>query len=335
MWSMKKYKHLSIKERELIFLYHRQGKSKREIGQLLDRDHRTISRELLRNLGSEKKGGKQYSPFLAQALAEKRREDSKLAVKKLAEPVLRKWVIRKLGKQWSPETIAGRLKLKVPGLSVSYETIYQFIYAGENKRLRLWELLKRRHPRRQLAGLRRIKRKSLIPGRVFIEERPGEANLRLAIGHWETDNMEGPRDSKPCVSINVDRRSGVVRIGKLKNKEAKEKERSMIGQLGKFPERLVKSVTMDNGTENTNHQRIARRLGCQTYFCNPYHSWEKGSVENTIGLVRQYLPKGTDLAKITQGELSWIAWQLNHRPRKRLGYYTPSEVFEKETGWGI
>lgn len=334
MWSMKKYKHLSIKERELIFLYQRQGKSSREIGRLINRDHRTIGRELKRNSETKKKGGKQYSPFEAQALADERRKESKLTTKKLADPVLRKWVIRKLGKGWSPEQIAGRLKLKVPGLSVSHEIIYQFIYARKNRKLRLWELLRRRHPRRQFSGLRKAKKGRPIPGRIFIDQRPEEANLRLVIGHWETDNMEGPRISKACVSVNVDRRSSVVKLGRLKNKEAKEKEESIVNQLGKFPNQLVKTITMDNGKENTYHQRIAKRLGCETYFCNPYHSWEKGSVENMIGLVRQYLPKGTDLAKVTQGELSWVAWQLNHRPRKKLGYYTPSEIFEKETGWG-
>lgn len=332
---MKKYQQLSIGERELIFLYHGQGKGKREIGRLVGRDHRTVSREILRNSGLAGKRVGQYSPFLAQALTEKRRQNSKLTDRKLADPVLRKWVIRKLGQQWSPETTAGRLKLKVPKLAISHETIYQFIYAKENRRLRLWELLRRRHPRRQLTGLRKVKKKSLIPGRIFINQRPEEANLRLVIGHWETDNMEGPRNSKPCVSANVDRRSGAVNLGKLANKKAEEKEVSVVGQLGKFPGRLVKSITMDNGTENTNHRQIGQRLNCQTFFCNPYHSWEKGSVENAIGLVRQYLPKGTDLVKVTQGELSWIAWQLNHRPRKRLGYYTPSEVFEKEAGWGI
>lgn len=333
MWRMKKYQHLSGRERELIFLYQQQGKGSREIGRLLGRDHRTVGRELSRNSGSIGKGGEQYSPFLAQTLADQRRRESKAGSRKLADPALRKWVIRKLGKQWSPEQIAGRLKLKVPELSVSHETIYQFIYARENRKLKLWELLRRRHPRRQFSGLRKVKRKRPISGRIFIEQRPEEANLRLVVGHWETDNMEGPRNSKPCVCVNVDRKSSVVKLGKLNNKEAREKEKSVVGQLGKFPSRLVKSITMDNGTENTYHRQIARQLNRQTYFCNPYHSWEKGSVENVIGLVRQYLPKGTDLAEITQGELSWIAWQLNNRPRKKLGYHTPSEVFEKETGW--
>lgn len=331
---MKKYQHLAIGERELIFLYHQQGKSNREIARLIGKDQRTIGRELKRNSESEKKGGeRQYSPFRAQSLADQRRKDSKLKVKKLTDPALRGWVIRKLGKGWSPEQIAGRLKLKVSDLAVSYETIYQFIYARENRKVRLWELLRRRHSRRQFTGLRKVKRKRLIPGRIFIEQRPEEANLRLVVGHWETDNMEGLRKTPACVSVNVDRRSYVVKLGKLKNKKAEEKENSLVNQLGKLPRRLVRTLTMDNGLENCRHQKVARKLGCQTYFCNPYHSWEKGTVENTIGLVRQYLPKGTNLTEITQGELSWIAWQLNHRPRKKLGYYTPSEIFEKETGW--
>ena len=248
---MKKYQHLSGRERELIFLYQGQGKGNREIGRLIGRDHRTIGRELSRNSGSLEKGGEQYSPFQAQALAHQRRKESKLQTRKLADPVLRKWVIKKLGKQWSPEQIAGRLKLKVPGLSVSHETIYQFIYVKENRKLRLWELLRRRHPGRQSSGLRKAKRKKLIPGRIFIEQRPEEANLRLVVGHWETDNMEGPRNSKPCVSVNVDRKTGVVKLDKLKNKKAKEKEKSVVSQLGRFPSQL--SQKHYHGQRNRKH----------------------------------------------------------------------------------
>lgn len=329
---MKKYKHLTEKERELIFLYHNQGKSYRQIAKLIARDHRTVGRELKRNSCSDEDENKpSYSPFKAQEIAERRRKEAKTGLSKMDNPVLRSYVIKKIGKGWSPEQIAGRLKLKLPDLYVSYETIYKFIYARENRHLRLWELLRKRHRKRRRAKGR--KAKEMIPNRVFIDKRPKGANSRKEIGHWETDNMEGPRKNKDCVSVNVERKYLVVKLDKLRNKKSAEKRDSLINQFNKYPDNLVKTFTFDNGPENHQHQQIAKGLNCKTYFCNPYHSWEKGTVENTIGLIRQYLPKGTNLAKITKGDLSWIADELNSRPRKKLGFYTPSEMFYKETGW--
>lgn len=123
-------------------------------------------------------------------------------------------------------------------------------------------------------------------------------------------------------------------MARLENKKAEEKSQSMINQFYRWPSPLVKTITMDNGLENHDHEETARILNCQTYFCNAYHAWEKGTVENTIGLVREYIPKKTDLSEIAKADLNWIAWELNNRPRKRLGFLTPSEVFYKETGWG-
>ncbi|MBI5465545.1 IS30 family transposase [Candidatus Gottesmanbacteria bacterium] len=323
---MKNYNHLKQTDRELIFLYRGQGKSYREIARLIGKDYRTIGREILRN------NCHGYLPSLAQKLADKRRKQSKVG--KFDDPLVRKYVIAKLGRHWSPEQISGRLKLKVPALSISYEGIYQFVYGRENRKLRLWEFLRRRHSKRQLFNQGKVRAKNRIPNRVLISERPLEANLRQEVGHWETDNMEGIKSIPLAVSVNVDRKSGVVKMDKLLNKKAEEKAMSLINQFNKWPSPLIKTLTMDNGLENHNHEKVAYFLNCQTFFCNPYHAWEKGTVENTIGLVRQYVPKGTDLTNITRADLNWIAWELNNRPRKRLGFLTPSEVFYKETGWG-
>lgn len=334
MWAMKKYNHLGQQERELVFLYHNQGKSNREIEKLIDRNQRTIARELIRNSRvNVKTKVREYSPSLAQVLAGQRRKESKAGLGKLDNPVLQNFVIKRLGKNWSPEQIAGRLKLKAPNLSVSHETVYQFIYAKDNKKLKLWELLRKRHRQRRLFGGIKSRRVKQIQNRVFIEQRPQEVNLKTEVGHWETDNMEGIRKTKDCVSACVERKTYLVKLDKLTSKKAALKENSLIDQLEPLPDDLVKTITFDNGTENFKHQEVGQRLNCQTYFCHPYHSWEKGIVENTIGLVRQYLPKKTDLSKVGKTELNWIAWQLNNRPRKKLNYYTPSEVFYKETGW--
>lgn len=322
---MKNYCQLSLQERELIFLYQGQGKSNREIGRLLGRDHRTISREWQRNREGR------YSPSLAQERYKERRKERQAG--KLSDPALRNYIIAKLGKHWSPEQISGRLKLKVPKLTVSSESIYQFVYAKENSRLKLWDFLRRRHPKRQLFNQRKIKCPLVIPNRVFIEQRPEKINLRKEIGHWETDNMEGLKKIPDAVSVTVERKSHLVRLFKLANKQKEEKSSSLLTQFDQWPRNLTKTFTMDNGTENYEHEKIARALKCQTYFCHPYHAWEKGTVENTIGLVRQYFPKKTDLSKINQADLNWVAWELNNRPRKVLGFYTPSEMLYKDTGW--
>ncbi|MBI4999555.1 IS30 family transposase [Candidatus Gottesmanbacteria bacterium] len=329
---MKNYYHLNQRDRELIFFYLGQGKSYRDIEPLVKKSHQTISREVERNsLKNAKNRRREYFPSVAQRLAEKRRRTAKRG--KLDDPLTRKYVISKLGRHWSPEEIAGRLKLKAPHLAVSTESIYQLIYARENKKLRLWEFLRRRHPKRQLFNQRRLKAKNRIPNRVFISERPVGVNKRLEVGHWETDNMEGIKTIPLAVSVNVERKSGLLKMDRLENKKAEEKSQSVINQFYRWPSPLVKTITMDNGLENHDHEETARALDCQTYFCNAYHAWEKGTVENTIGLVREYIPKKTDLSEITKADLNWIAWELNNRPRKRLGFLTPSEVFYKETGW--
>ena len=299
---MKEYQHINQQERELIFLYHNERKSNREIGKLVGRDHRSIGRELKRNSTTITK---RYLPSSAQLLATTRRNKSKTS--KLDDPALQSFVVNKLGSQWSPEQIAGRLKLKAPSSYVSYETIYAFIYHPENKKLKLWDFLRHRHPHRQLFQGRKTKRLRQIPYRVFISERPKEANLRLAVGHWETDNMEGRRKTKGHVSALCDRKSLLVKLGKLESKKPEEKHHSIVNQFRREELPFVKTITMDNGGENFHHYKVAQELSCTTYFCNPYHAWEKGTIENTIGLVRQYFPKGTDLTEITQGELTQIA----------------------------
>lgn len=336
------YTHLSNEERERVFLFRNQGKSQREIGEQLGRNHRTIGRELGRNnvqnsneSNDHQLGTLLYSPSKAEELARERRRNSKS--KKLDDLALRSFVIGRLNRNWSPEQIAGRLKLKAENVAVSHETIYQFVYARENKPLRLWEFLRRRYPKRRKKHDRKVKRvKHLeIPNRIKIDQRPEEANRRTSIGHWETDLIEGRRSSKDVVSIEVERRSRYAALTKLENKEAANKAGALNQQLGKLPRFLVRSVTFDNGTENYYHERVAKNLNCQTFFCNPYHSWEKGTVENSVGLVRQYLPKGADLSIIGQPELNHIAWQLNNRPRKILKYLTPREVIREEAKWGI
>jgi transposase, IS30 family len=331
MRCMKSYQHIKENERELIFLYLNQGKSYREIGKLLGRNHSTIIREVTRNQAD----AGVYSGLKAQILADTRRAVSKVGVRKLDHSGIADYVIARIGQGWSPETIEGRLKAIESQVTVSHETIYQFIYHKEQKKLKLFELLRRQHSKRYLMKGRKTNKKGMIPNRVFIDKRPEIINGRKELGHWETDLMEGPKKTQGHVSATVERQSRLVKLVKVETKQARQKTKGLLKQLGKLPRETVKSITFDNGKENFEHQLVAKALVCDTYFCNPYHSWEKGTVENTIGLVRQYLPKKMNLEEVTQGELSWIADQLNNRPRKVLGYKTPAEVFAKVTNWCI
>ncbi len=332
---MKHYNHMTQGEREYIFLQLHQAASSRQIARDLGRNHSTILREIQRNSAPRTEDcPSTYSPTAATHLARQRRQDSKRV--KLEDPSLQRWVIRNLTCGWSPEQIAGRLKRQAPHAVVSYETIYQFIYSPQQRSLRLWEFLRRGYPHRRAQNGRDLHaaKRSLIPHRISIDQRPPEANQRQCVGHFESDLLEGTKTSRAVVSVTVDRRSGYVILDQLPNKQPERRAAGLAHNLGQLPF-PTRTVTLDNGTENFYHARVARHLGCGIFFCHPYHAWEKGTVENTIGLLRAYIPKKTDLSTVTLTDLRTIARELNDRPRKRLAFCTPSEIVYNETGWCI
>lgn len=326
MQGMKPYTRLSQSEREQLFLLHHGGISLREIAKRLGRTHSTISREFKR-LGS-------YSPVSAHEQAVKQRGNQRKH--KLDDPGLRTYIVARLGDGWSPEQITGRLKRAGSSVTLCPETIYRSLYQKPLKGERLWEFLRRGHKKRERWFSRRSRRvaRALILGKVSISERPEEAINRTKVGHWETDLMEGSRKTRHVISATVDRRSGAILLDKLTTKQSQEKLDVMISRMSRIPFHIRKTMTFDNGMENTEHWRLTS-LQMTTYFCAAYHSWEKGTVENTIGLVRQYLPKGGDFTGVTQQELMTISQALNDRPRKRLGYMTPNEVLLREAGWCV
>lgn len=328
---MKTYEQLRTEEREKIYLYLHQGKGYREIGRLIGRHHTTIQREVARN-GRRKEGleDRSYSPREAERQARERREQSRK--RKLEAPGLQRFVIQCLGKHWSPEQMAGRIQQIAPDEAVSYETIYQFIYSKKAHRLRLWDFLPRRHSRRQSLYGRKVKGvgKGGIPQRRWIEERPPEANQRKTIGHWESDLMEGIRQEKEVLSVTVDRKSGYVFVEKLRDKRAHSRTEGLVTLFHRLPQGYVRSLTLDNGVENWLHLSLTQQTGCPVFFCHPYHAWEKGTVENTIGLIRRYIPKKTSLRSLDHADLLAIQSHLNDRPRKRLGFLTPYEVLLKQ-----
>ncbi len=328
MQGMKQYTRLSQAEREQIFLLLHEGGSLREIGKRLGRQHTTLSRELKRQ------GGKEYFPVVADQMAKIRRHESRQH--KLDDPLLCSFVVRRLGEGWSPEQIAGRLKRVRSHRTLCHETVYRALYQKPLKGERLWEFLRRGHKKRERWFDRRSRRAArvLIAGKVRLSERPEEAAMRSKVGHWETDLMEGKKITHHVVSVTADRKSGAIILDKLTTKESAEKMDTLVRRMSRIPFHIRKTMTFDNGLENAEHRRL-NDLRMLTFFCAAYHSWEKGTVENTIGLVRQYLPKGGDLADVTQQELMTISQALNDRPRKRLGYMTPNEVLLREAGWCV
>ena len=230
--------------------------------------------------------------------------------------------MKRMKKGWSPEQIAGRISKDHPGLTISHEAIYQFIY---EERPQLITLLARSHRERFPRGHSRKHSRSHIPRRKMLEQRPKEVETRKTIGHWEADAVVS-KQSLAALQVMTERKSRFVHITKLNRKTSSKAMKAVIRQLKDYPLFLRSSVTLDNGPENTEHERIPAAVGAQTYFCAPYHSWEKGTVENTIGLIRRFFPKRTDFARVGYYEVRRVEQLLNNRPRKCLNYSTPQEV---------
>jgi IS30 family transposase len=314
---MKEYKRLSEEERNKIFILLNQGKGVNEIAKRLGRNKGSISREINKNHGQ-----KTYRAHKAQERAQIRQQEShkKFTLKSY---VLRQEVETMISKGWSPEIISGRLKLDKKFPEISHESIYRWIF---NERPDLINYLTRytKDGKYYKRG-RQSKRGTQIKERVDITQRPEIINSRQEIGHWETDLVEGQGQS--CLKVSVERKGRFTKILKVHNKTSKESNRALLDMFSPMPQGLVKSITYDNGTENSGHMDINRILGTDSYFCQPYHSWEKGTVENTNGLIRRFFPKDTDFDSITDIQIAQIEDWLNNRPRKCLLFLTPKEVF--------
>ena len=315
---MRPYNHLSQDERDLISIGIAQGHSLRTIAKNLQRSPATLLREIRRN-GT----GGVYLPHLAHGRADQRNRQSRRRPR-LKNAVVRQAVEEGLKKRWSPELIAGRLRRQ--GTPISHEAIYQWIYAKASY-LRFYLL--RCHPVRWHKGQRRQKQVLRIPGRRSIRERPKVINRRQEFGHWEADTVLSAR-SKAVLQIAVERRARYVKLRRLEQKNGDQMWQGLFELLSPFPSFARKSVTYDNGTENCRHERLNAALGTESYFCEPYHSWEKGTVENTAGLARRFFPKTTDFSKVTDQAIAELESWLNKRPRKCLNYRTPEEAFQSE-----
>lgn len=323
-----KFCQLSLEERELISVMRAEGRSLRAIGKALGRHHSSISRELEKNVPPIHKG---Y--YLAHKAHERsnRRKKAAHQRQRLKNERIRQFVHEKLAIGWSPEQISGRIRLECAGLSIGYEAIYQYIYAEAPE---LVKCLPRHHRKRQLKGHSRKHSKSHIPERVSIAERPDEVGTRERFGDWEADTAVS-RQSNAVLLVICERKSRVVFIDKLAGKTSQNVKERMIERMQSMPTSLRRTITYDNGSENVEHGTINTVLGTKSFFCQPYHSWEKGTVENTIGLVRRFFPKKTNFAKVPLSCIGHVENLLNNRPRKCLNYATPHEILSGAIAGGM
>lgn len=320
---MKKYKHLSLSEREQLSVLRNQGKTFRKIGIILGRDHTSLSREYRKN----SKYYKKYCPCLAQKKAEK------VAIKQRTKAPLKcheiyLYVRKCLRKRWTPEEIAGRLSIDLPGFSIDDDTIYEYVYNSKKTRGEyLWQYLVLHRRKRMKKNGRKVKYQK-FNNVLIIDQRPTLINQRKVVGHWETDNVEGKKSDTICVSTTVERKIKLTLLSKLNGHGSAVKTKAVINRLSQLPQPLVKTLTTDRGPENHGYQQISHELNIPVYFCNPYHSWEKGTVENTNGRLRRFLPKGKTLNNLTDTYLKRIENQMNNTPRKCLKFRTPNEMLQ-------
>ena len=319
------YTHLGFEEREEIAIGLEKGETKSSIATRLNRHRSTICREIKRN--SPIIRDVHYRANRAQIRSDEKKRESHFR-ERLKSQEVREYVESKIHINWTPEIIAGRLSLEKPELKTNYESIYQWIYI---ERRDLIIHLPRGHKKRQKRGKTKNKRSIRIPNRILIDKRPEEVKQRKSPGHWEADTAVS-RQSKAAIVVVIERKTRYCFIKKLSAKTAENMHNRLIDSLETLPAHMLKSITYDNGTENAKHETTNKILKTQSYFCNPYHSWEKGSVENCIGLIRRYYPKKTDWALLKQSELNKIRRRLNTRPKKCLGFMTPEEVFVALTG---
>lgn len=319
------YIQLTSEERDIIAVLRAQGKRISEIARIVGRHKSTICRELQRNKSPI------YNVYLshrAQQRAVKRKKHAAHRPRLKNEKIMA-YVIERLHLGWSPEQITGRISHEIPAHALSHEAIYQFIYHKETlTHMDLRPYLPRRHRKRLPRGHSRKHRNLHIPARVSISDRPAHINDRAEPGHWEVDTMVS-RQSEASVGVALERLSRRVHIAKLVAKTSRELRMALTRRLSRHPHHMRRTITYDNGSENVEHLQINKTIGTQSYFCEPYHGWEKGSVEHAIGLIRRFLPKKTDFAIITKEQLKQIENLLNNRPRKVLNYKTPKEVFHE------
>ena len=327
-------KHLNIYEREKIALGIAQKLSRRQIAKRMHRHHTTIVRELNNNC----KWPYKYSVYDAQNRAADLKRKTKRTSKIEKCQQLRKYIFEKLKLKWSPEQISNTLKTEYKNMThmqISHESIYTYIYLLPRGELRkeLISYLRQGAKGRQKRMRGYVSRQPRIPNIISIKERPKEVENRTIPGHWESDLIIG-KDKQSALGTIVERTTRTVILVPLKSKTALEVRKSFAKELKTLPKQMVKTMTHDRGTEMSQHELFTQETKIQVYFADPYSPWQRGTNENTNGLLRQYFPKGTDFKKVSRKEIKKVQHQLNERPRKTLNWLTPKETFAKLLGNG-
>ena len=350
-----KHKKLTFPERKLLSLWKKENIANKECARRLGRNIKTIRRELKRNSIRVSLGRRDwkviYEPLHAQSVADKRKQKAWESKHPLKNRDIYTYVLDNLREGRSPEQIAGRLKsIEHPNdhhWHICHETIYQFIYREKTDRTKagqreemdlrkkktnllvcvtdherpLWEYLRRKQKKRRKRGGRKVHRVR-IPDRVSIQDRPQAVQRRKQFGHWEGDSIVG-LGHKSGLHTEYERVSSFTRFERLNSISSEEAVTAAKKIFGHLPAHARRSTTLDNGLEHVRHSEF----GPKTYFADPYSSWQRGGNENCNLWIRYYFPKGTDFSTITDEELKDVEWELNNRPRKRLNFKTPQEVF--------
>jgi IS30 family transposase len=313
--------HLTLEERYQIQFMRRFGVGYNKISQSLGRSRSTIDREVERNLGADG----HYDASRADSFARARLRSRARANARRIDPATWERVHNDLALHWSPEQIAGRLRLEDAAMRVSHESIYTHVYADKRTGGQLWRLLACQKSRRRRYGSGRARR-HLIPNRVPIEMRPAIVEGNTRFGHWEGDTLADASHRNAIVTL-VERRSMFIVLAAVLKRTAELVCGAIVNALGRV-NLPVHTLTLDNGAEFCAHGRITEALGTRCYFARPYAAWQRGLNENHNGLVRRYIPKRSSLANYTPAQLDIIAARLNNRPRKKLGYLTPMEFID-------
>jgi IS30 family transposase len=312
---MSSYHQLTLEERYQIYAFKKAGFNQSQIAASMGVSKSSISRELHRN-----RGGRGYRPKQAHCLAQARRQSKNNATR--IESKTWQKIESLILKDWSPEQISGYLKAQGES-SASHERIYQHIYSNKQQGGSLYTHLRLQKRRRKRYG--KYDKRGQIPNRKSIDDRSEIVAKRERIGDWEADTIIGKHHNQAIVSL-VERKSKLTRLEKVRRTTSALVEGAMLKALKPLAGRVY-TITSDNGKEFASHESIATQLNASFYFAHPYRSWERGTNENTNGLVRQYFPKGTDFSKITNREVKAVEERLNNRPRKTLGFQTPNQVF--------
>ncbi|MCK8482325.1 IS30 family transposase [Psychroserpens algicola] len=328
--KVKKHRRLTLKERVQIETLLNENINKADIAKKLNRSRSTITREVNKLVGNT---NDKYDAYLSHWCAKDDYKNKRNRDKISTYKPLKHFVYKGLLSEWTPEQISGRIKDLYPNdpiMSISHEAIYRHIYTRPQASLnkKLIKLLVRKKTRRRPPKKRRGTGSKII-NQVSIDLRPKHIELRKEVGHWEGDLVIG-KGQKSAIGTIVERKSRYTLIIKLSSRKSDEVAKMFSKKLNQLNSIFKKSMTYDNGIEMARHEKITQNTGMKIYFANPYSSWERGTNENTNGLIRRYLPKGTDFNQIDEKFLMKIQQKLNNRPRKIIGYKTPQEIMDSE-----